>query len=139
MSCCSSSEHVTDVFGRGFMRRGDCGDWIPGLQKMYIFANEGIFWCYLIIAGALIYAYLFERNARDFEKVQSLSSLERSTVRLSYAAFILCCGIGHKEHSLAFDSPQYHLFAIWALITFVVSASAVVVTLRHRVRLVSMF
>jgi len=102
---------------------------------MYALSNLSITLAYFAIALILAVGVMEDRKRR-LERLP-LGRRERRFGMAVYAAFILSCGLGHIDGWLAFRWPAYHLFALWHLLTAVISWFAVYVTFRLRFRIVA--
>lgn len=117
----------------GFVLRGHCGDWNSTMKFLYAFARLNITGAYVAIPAISVWAFAVRQKVQ----LEDLTPRELTIMRLTYAAFIVFCGVGHLEGVLAFVWPAYHVFAVWHLATATVSWFAVAVTFRHRLRLVT--
>lgn len=116
-----------------FVPRGACGDWEPWVGQLYAISHLGITAAYVAIPMVLLLAMLEKRPACP---VAETSARARLVTRVTYALFILFCGIGHLDGWLAFVWPAYHLFALWHAATALVSWFAVGVTVWMRAKLI---
>lgn len=93
-----------------FVPRGHCGQWNPWFETMYVMANLLIFLAYMVIPY-----YLFKLT-RGYSFIANDHIL-----KLWFSAFIVACGIGHLESVIPFYWPVYHAFAVWHVLTALVS------------------
>lgn len=100
-----------------FVPRDCCGTWDGVMQWIYVVSNLAISGAYVALAAALI----------TTEKISWQTLANDWYCRLSFAAFIICCGVGHMEGVLSFRWPAYHAFATWHAITAIVSWATVFV------------
>lgn len=120
-----------------FVTRDRCGAWDPFMARVYEAAHNGISAAYIAISIILVWAYLRHRGEESVMAVMTPGEL--ALARVTFAAFILMCGLGHLEGSIAFWWPAYHLFTIWHGLTAAVSWYAVFVVFRLRVKIVAGF
>jgi two-component system, sensor histidine kinase and response regulator len=116
-----------------FSPRGECGEWVPGYAWLYVISSILIMAAYVTIFALIALAYLQGRTSKAPVNITRRQVL---SMRITYAAFILFCGIGHLEGVMSFFTPQYHLYAVWHAMTAVASWAAVFVTAKLRNRLI---
>ena len=85
-----------------FVARWNCGDWSDAHGWLHIFSDIAIFAAYFAIPVVLAY-FVLRRKDVPFLPIFWL-----------FAAFILCCGIGHAIEATLFWQPWYPLF-FWLL------------------------
>ena len=110
---------MTDFFSKLFdvadyPARWQCGRWTAGVGWLHIGSDLAIFAAYAAIPVLLIY---FIRKRRD--------ALPLAPVFWLFAAFILCCGIGHLIDAGIFWFPAYRFAGAWKLLTAVISLATV--------------
>ena len=103
--------------GHRFIPRASCGDWHSWEIVAYQLANVTIFACYLSIAAVLLWALRTETGQR-------LTEAQAAYARVTFASFILVCGVGHLEGILSFVWPRYDIFTWWHMFTALVSMNA---------------
>ena len=93
-----------------FVCRGCCGKWHDSMIWLYVMSNMMTFLGYMVIPWILTcFRFQWERVATNYK------------LRTCFAGFVLFCGIGHLEGPVAFALPLYHLFAVWHLMTALVT------------------
>jgi hypothetical protein len=96
-----------------FVPRGSCGPWPEWLKAMYVWGNVMVFTAYIAIPFAL-YAGMRYRLKRQFKQDRAAT--------YGFIAFIFMCGTGHLlDGVMSFVWPNYYVFAVWHLLTGVVS------------------
>lgn len=95
-----------------FVTSGECGAWIEWLQLGYKYASAVMFAVYLLMFAILWLG----------------SQPTRARVALSLVFFT--CGIGHAEGFLSFGLPAYHIFAVWHMLSALISSFGVVMVWR---------
>src|SRR5687768_2057027 len=106
-------ETVVGLFDTtGFVPRGECGTWTPGLIWLHVGGDLFIWLAYLSIPLVLLY---FTRR-RD---------LPYPRLFVLFALFILACGFGHLIEALMFQYPLYRLAGAWKVLTAAVSWATV--------------
>jgi signal transduction histidine kinase len=115
---------MTDFFSKLFdasdyPARWHCGRWTAGVGWLHIVSDLAIFAAYAAIPCLLIY---FVRKRRG--------EVPLAPVFWLFAAFILCCGIGHLLEAGIFWYPAYRLAGAWKLLTALVSWATVVALVR---------
>jgi signal transduction histidine kinase/ActR/RegA family two-component response regulator len=115
---------MTDFFSKlfdasDFPARWHCGRWTAGVGWLHILSDLAIFAAYAAIPCLLIY---FVRKRRI--------DVPLAPVFWLFAAFILCCGIGHLLEAGIFWYPAYRLAGAWKLLTALVSWATVLVLVR---------
>ncbi|MFO0899117.1 MAG: ATP-binding protein [Pirellulales bacterium] len=123
---------MTDFFSKLFdvadyPARWQCGRWTAGVGWLHILSDLAIFAAYAAIPALLIY---FIRRRRD--------GLPATPAFWLFAAFILCCGIGHLIEASLFWYPAYRFAGSWKLVTAVVSWASVIALLRAAPQVVEM-
>jgi len=101
-----------------FVPRCCCGDFPPWLRSMHEWSDFAIFFCYGMIP--IILAWFWWKGRKRLP--------ESATITLAFAAFIVCCGLGHLIDSYMFTTPNYRLLGFVKLITALVSAPVVFAT-----------
>jgi signal transduction histidine kinase len=102
----------------GFPARWHCGSWSAGLGWMHIISDLVIFSAYMAIP-LVILAYVRQRREVLFPAVFWI-----------FCAFIFSCGTTHLLDAIIFWHPIYPLAGVVKLLTAIVSAMAVVITVR---------
>ncbi|GAA4430802.1 PAS domain-containing hybrid sensor histidine kinase/response regulator [Bremerella cremea] len=97
-----------------FPARWYCGTWSPGLGRLHIISDLGIWSAYFVIPALLAY-FASRRKDIPFRKVFLL-----------FVAFILLCGLTHLMDAVIFWWPAYRLSGLLKLATAVVSWGTVV-------------
>lgn len=104
----------------GFPPRWECGEgWAdaPWVGWLTIVSDLVIAGSYFAIPVMLVLAMRM-RERRTGDATPGAVRL----VLLLFAAFIICCGVGHVLDALLFWWPAYPLVAVWAALTALVSA-----------------
>jgi len=115
--------------------RGECGPWTDTWISVYMTGQLLIVTAYLFIPTILMWAaYIEERVERP---AHALTDHERKVARLSAGLFIAMCGLGHMEGIVAFVWPHYPTFAVWHMLTGIVSWWAALVAARLRAKVVA--
>lgn len=104
--------------GRGFMPRVECGNWTDGLIWATVVSEQGIWFVYMVISGALCYLAYKMKPPRELR-----------VLLWFYAAFVNCCGWTHIVDSLMFWHPLYRLVVLVNLVTGIVSFAALIDTM----------
>ena len=95
-----------------FVPRGECGDWSPFWFWLYVTSNWLIAASYVGLFVLLVASWYFGPQSRNTIKII-----------IWFGAFILLCGLGHFEGAwLAWEWPNYRVFALWHSLTAGVSA-----------------
>ncbi len=107
-----------DLFARlfdtsGFPPRWQCGQWTAEHGWLHVGSDAAIFGAYFAIPAVLGY-FVLRRKDVPFHRVFWL-----------FAAFILCCGIGHAIEATIFWHPWYRLSGAVKFLTAVVSWATV--------------
>lgn len=101
-----------------FPPRWRCGTWSTDLGWLHIISDVGIFAAYFMIPCVLLYFLLRSKDVA-FPHIIWL-----------FAAFILCCGIGHLLEAVIFWWPAYRLAGLLKFVTAIVSLVTVAVIIR---------
>lgn len=105
----------------GFVPRAHCGvGWDGWLVAVSVTGNLLIFLAYVGIPVVLL------RGRRKFGHLTDVTGLTPMWVPLAFAAFILCCGVGHLWYAATFLYPCHRAFALWDLVTGLVSWTTLV-------------
>lgn len=108
-----------------FLARECCapsGKFPESLQYVLMISDSIIFLAYFSIALIL---YLCAR------KMENVDVVGFWAIFLTYAAFILFCGVSHLVDALAFDLPFYRFNGVVRVFTATISVIAVFVSLRY--------
>lgn len=89
--------------------RWRCGHWTPWMGWLHIVSDIAIFGAYLTIPLALTW-FVLRRHDTPFSPLFWL-----------FAAFILCCGVGHLLEAIIFWTPIYGLAGLLKMVTAIVS------------------
>lgn len=119
------------IFSSDFIPRGHCGGWNPTFVWLYVLSNCMVFAAYMAIPFVLGMAHLEMRKGRA---AFGITRRQITHSRITFAIFILLCGVGHLlDGALSFFYPYYHFFAVWHALTAVASWAAVfmIVKIRH--------
>lgn len=130
-----------------FMVRSECGQWSPLGRFIYEWSNLLIMFAYLAIPVALVMAFYSVRHlTEESEGTQArrrlplMSNMDAKISLWLYALFIFCCGIGHLlDGKLSFYWPAYRLFALWHLLTAMVSNLAALWTFYRGAHIIGYF
>jgi len=126
---------LIDLFRTDFLTRDCCGPWHPAVAVLYGLSNCAICAAYVAIPSLLLSASRASRSRPV--KAGPLHPREVHRVRWWLGLFVLVCGIGHLEGGvLAWVAPAYHAFAVFHLLTALISWKAVFVIAQHRIRIV---
>src|SRR6185436_20333336 len=105
-----------DLFSsRGFLPRAACGAWTPFWEELYRGANDAIGIAYVLLF--IVLALSSRWTHRDRGAPFDLGPRAVAHLRMTYAVFILACGLGHFEGDVAFWWPGYRTFALWHSLT----------------------
>jgi signal transduction histidine kinase/ActR/RegA family two-component response regulator len=116
----SMTDFFTNLFDASdYPARWQCGRWTAGVGWLHILSDASIFAAYAAIPVLLIYFVRRRRQATPFAPVCWL-----------FAAFILCCGIGHLIDASLFWYPAYRFAGAWKLVTALVSWATVIALIR---------
>lgn len=98
-----------------FPARWHCGNWTAAHGWLHVISDTAIFGAYMVIPVAITY---FIRRRRDIPFLP---------IFWLFAAFILCCGIGHAIEASIFWMPWYRLSGVVKLATAIASWCTVIV------------
>lgn len=125
-------DFLTLAMSTDFVGRGQCGNWHTSFVWLYVISNLMIFAAYVAIPFVLGMAMFRGRHPGP---PTYISHHQLFWMRVTFAAFILFCGIGHLEGVISFFRPTYHLYAIWHSLTAIASWGAVIVVAKMRYRI----
>src|SRR5437867_6492099 len=97
-----------------FPARWHCGNWSEAHGWLHVLSDSAIFGAYFAIPVVLAY-FVLRRKDVPFLPIFWL-----------FAAFILCCGIGHAVEATLFWHPWYRLSGLSKLLTAIVSWATVI-------------
>ena len=118
----ASTASIRSGFGlfdtSGFPRRWECGQWSEALGWLHILSDLAIFLAYVSIPLTIGY-FLYRRREFVFHSLFNV-----------FAAFVLCCGVGHAIEALIFWYPVYRLAGVAKLVTAVISWVGVITAIK---------